>query len=594
MNYYKASITTEENKIVEDYINGVYINPQGVKEKLAEKLTKYNKEFIVGINSLHQDLYDLMLVEGIAIRLMKLSGNSVNSEIGNLWNLEKAQSGTLKYNRALKVALLKYAVDKKKVYDSIKYELDKQVDRIERNKNLVLTLLKDYGFDSLTDYIKENTGLEFTEHIKQYSDSEESGTDIKEKTENYIQLVMNMAKSNGFDLFGKITKSLENSRNILKERQDKAKAEIEARKTAEKMKIAKEAADKDNALLQSDINSSYDDVLHRIGRKAATDFQIRITNHGGTVWYIAVARNNSVKYINDNMEPDTSINKAVLIYNEKQADFLLEQLKEKEEFENYYLSKQKIVTNLNKSKKTVYANTAEVNDLKYKLNDSSISKTLAVMTKKALIEAHGINTDNSMIDNVVIMVTCTNKESYNYGTTFYISAENNKLELKRLITEVTLFKRNKKLIDSVIMQLNSMLGNDYIIDKARVCTVSNWYDYRVEMMNRAHNDLFKELVAYSNEVKRYKYKHSEKALFEVGSKLVDIRNTGFNKAYYVVMRDTKVNEYYTGFKDGEFKTSESIMNMVLFTSEDEAVKVYLALNNKYDKAVVKIMTFNLN
>lgn len=149
-------------------------------------------------------------------------------DLNILYNLMRAQGGTIRYNKLLKSALKKYAIQKQAIYDSIKKDLSTQEDRVVRNKKLINDIMSDFGLDCLKEFIQETTGRDIVDDILQFAldnnkdidfngqsgaDEETQKQQVKSYYDSldneYIDYLLSNAKNNGVELFKTISDSLE-------------------------------------------------------------------------------------------------------------------------------------------------------------------------------------------------------------------------------------------------------------------------------------------------------------------------------------------------------------------------------------------------
>ena len=254
--------------VEEQYIQG-FVMENGNKIPLKKATSKYNIDFIHKLNSISTDFYSIITAEHIAIKLLRMNSEYDKGEEGNLWALIKAQSGTIRYNRLLKKALKTYIVDRKSVYNSIKNAIAKQEDRVARNSDLVVNLLKDYGLSDIIELVEKENNMAFLEHIKDYTDkigktlifgvNNTDEDEIKEYYSSiedaYINYLKDLAKINNITLDNAISERLKVNRQFREKIKEDIKQDKRATKDLKIARLIKESLDKDNLKLSRELNS---------------------------------------------------------------------------------------------------------------------------------------------------------------------------------------------------------------------------------------------------------------------------------------------------------------------------------------------------
>ena len=297
-------------------------------------------------------------------------------DLNVLYNLMRAQGGTIRYNKMLKSALKKYAIQKQEIYDSIKRDLTTQEDRVIRNKKLINDIMSDFGLDCLKEFIQETTGKDIVDDILQFALDNDKDMDFKGQTDadeetqkkevqsyydnldnEYIDYLLSNAKNNGVELFKTISDSLEQHHNRQEQRALERKQREKEYKQQVKQNKALTAINDDNCKLNIAINandklSDYarDGVSYklenRISMKDAIALQKLINNLGGISYYIAVCKESKIYYIKGTEGLTASILRARWFSELKQAKAALEKLMEVEQYSknDYCIQIQKLQT----------------------------------------------------------------------------------------------------------------------------------------------------------------------------------------------------------------------------------------------------------
>ena len=334
------------NKVISNYNEGKYFNEKTHSmELLTQGTNKYNLQFIKEVKDISTDFYVLITLEQIAIKLMKMNSNSNEAEIRNLWNLIKAQAGTIRYNRLLRHSLKTYAITKKKLLDELTGEMYKQRDRVKRNNTLIIQLLRDYGLGKIIDLVEKENNTTIFEHIKQYALNNDydmvRGLNIgkdEDKTEelnnyysqiqdSYIEYLRTLAQAHNLSFDNEISAELTAHRELIQERsrqidEAKAKERADAKSTE-----AYTAMDKDNAKIFSDLNSNWWENTKRMGQTTAEHLRSRLQKYGGIVYYIALCKKSVVHYISENSEVKQSLFTMKYFRSAEEAEMHIQNLK---------------------------------------------------------------------------------------------------------------------------------------------------------------------------------------------------------------------------------------------------------------------------
>lgn len=338
--FYKGNNILND-RILDNYLKGIYIDPKGNKEIISNKINKYNVETIKHVKELNCQWYPLIMLEQIAIKLMKLNSDSSSYECRNVFNLIQSQSGTIRYNRLFISTLKKYAIDKQKVYDSINKAIGKQEERLDRNEKLIMTMLKDYGLGDIIELVEKSNNMSIKEHIYLFLEEQEESIDVifnvdnKEDkvkyydklTDSYISYISNLAEKNGISLNNDLSQSILEHRQLINDRIQKQKEENKERKLNNKQTSAYNAIQNRGSILQRDMMSGcFDDKLLLDENRSYRLFK-RVSDLGGTAWFIGASRGQRVTYVGKDNKKTDDFNKMLLLKNKADADKVIANIK---------------------------------------------------------------------------------------------------------------------------------------------------------------------------------------------------------------------------------------------------------------------------
>lgn len=321
-NFYKGNKLLN-NGIVDNYIKGFYFDKdKGVKIPIQTGTNKYNAQFVSQLNELNIQFYALIRANNILLKLLKMHNKTENSDIGAIYGLMRAQSGTIKYNKILKNALKTYEIRQQKIYDEIKKELEVQQDRVVRNRSLISQNLSDFDLNCIKEFIstldgetdskyKNNNVYDIVDHILDYTDkynkdieykpklSDKTPEEYYEELDNsYIKYLLENAETSGVDLFNQISDSLQHHHEVKTQQAIKAKQEKEERKAAERRNKALNTIGNDNSKINADINNCVTSKISgRLSYDSAYNLRSIVDNFGGIVYYIAFCKTSLIKYL---------------------------------------------------------------------------------------------------------------------------------------------------------------------------------------------------------------------------------------------------------------------------------------------------------
>lgn len=385
-NFYSGCHYTK-NYVVEDYIKGLYYDKKvGGKVPIPESVNKYNKQFLMQLSDLNVQFFGLLRADDVLIKLLKMHKNASPSDLHILYNLMRAQGGTIRYNKILKASLKKYAIQKQEIYDTLKRDLKRQEERVGRNKKLINDIMSDFGLDSLKQFIQETTGRDIVDDILQFTLDNDINMDFKgqadadEETKKqeiqayydnldhkYIDYLLSNANDNGVELFETISADLERHH----QKQEQMRLESKQRKKEYNQQVrqnkAIELIEEDNCKLSKAINnneqlSDYgrnqeNSIIEgRISMRSAIELQQLINRMGCVGYYVAICKGNKVYYATLAGRLTTSIMKAFWLTDLEEAEAFFKALEERGTVEKdtrgvYGAKIQKLQTNIEKTVK---------------------------------------------------------------------------------------------------------------------------------------------------------------------------------------------------------------------------------------------------
>lgn len=377
-NNFYSGCSIMKDYTLDNYVKGLYYDKKlGRKTPIPEGINKYNKQFILQLNDLNMQFFGLLRADSALVKLLKMHEHTSYGDLNILYNLMRAQGGTIRYNKLLKSALKKYAIQKQAIYDSIKKDLSTQEDRVVRNKKLINDIMSDFGLDCLKEFIQETTGRDIVDDILQFALDNDKDinfkgqTDTDEETQKkeiqsyydsldneYINYLLSNARNNGVELFKTISDSLEQHHNRQEQKTLERKQKEKEYKQQVKQNRALTAINNDNCKLNIAINAN--DKLsdyardginykleNRIGMRDAIALQKLINNLGGIGYYIAICKESKVYYAKETNELTASILRTRWFSSLEQAQTALDELEKAEN--DYCIKIQKLQTVVKKT-----------------------------------------------------------------------------------------------------------------------------------------------------------------------------------------------------------------------------------------------------
>ncbi len=328
-----------EDVIVRDYMKGEYRKRvNGITyapEKIPEGVTKYNVEFVRRVNACLEGFLSYIALDGCIEALLQehSNKNEVYGAIRNIYNMMRAQGGTVRYLRSLRSSLKKYQVRHKVVYDALNKDMEKTEERMVRNRSFIIELYNEYGFHSLIEYL-ESKGTDIFEDAEKkiaelrtieypYEKFNDIDAQYKAIYQGYVDYIKDLAKKEGLTLFQDVTASTI-THNIA--RREKAAEVAEIRKKAKQEKQfenVKARVSEDNTDLFKLIESGTDYYL-------ATHLVPRLELIGGEGFYIVTRKKSQIYYVNSDKQLSTSRSTMLLFAkdNKTEAEKVKEQISE--------------------------------------------------------------------------------------------------------------------------------------------------------------------------------------------------------------------------------------------------------------------------
>lgn len=342
--YSGAGIITESGRIIRNYIEGKYFNRHtGITEEIPLGYTKYNKALSDELGALNTQFYGIILTFSITVRLIKGHKETSWGDIKNLYRLMTAQSKTIKYNKSVRMALRKYKVNIKQVYDAINSDIEKEKDRVVRNKALMIDLFSDYGMQDILTLIEKETNTDIFDSCVNFMEaaraesiimSEEDEENFRRTTEdNYVKYLEEIAEKNNVSLYDTITERLTDKIKMRDATRQKIKEEQKQRKQDVMHTKRLQILTRDNIFLQNDMEILTDIVEGtKIGKKfsqiSATQMSRRIYDTIGNIYYIGAIKATAVNYVGEKNKLCGTLVTAKLFKSAEQAKRYLEEVKQ--------------------------------------------------------------------------------------------------------------------------------------------------------------------------------------------------------------------------------------------------------------------------
>lgn len=600
---YTASFNTDET--IRNFMNGVYFNTRTHrKELLNRSTTKYNISIIAELNELNGQFRSLIIVYDITLKLITEHKDFRYGDSKNIYRLLHAQSGTIRFNRALKIALKKYAVNKQKVYDKLKEDIRKQVDRIARNKQLILDMFVDYGMNNLTDLVKEDTNMDIFEHAEKFSNKLQESvvivTDEDEKefynlaTNKYIEYLKDLAVRYNINIFEDISQTLANSRKLKEAKSLAIKQESKILKEKSRTNRLIQKLMQDGANIQSDLDdATYIIESNKYGKKLGCrtirDLREKLSKYNNIVYYIAGTVDGAVKYVTDDNKLSTSLNKTLFFNSIDEANKRIQNIKQTDLGIQLTMTVIKLINNKGDLEKVInssYINNAtKIISSLIEIGDEEDNLALTV---NVINSAYGADYKNNSGDAIVYVceqhankVICKNES-------------NNKLFIGSVHENpVIVSKSNAR--SSVNLGEYSFKPESFNFDSSWYASVlnniQNENSFIQALLNNPSMDVYRIYnIRYESEMRKY-----TDNLKRVKNKIINLEQLNqlrSNKVYYVAIHKVTKFVSFRHIQYAKKRNSNSITGstneMDIYTDYNEALSICNSLINS-DKNRVYIV-----
>ena len=580
---------------------------KGNKIPLRKATSKYNIDFIYKLNSASTNFCSIITAEHIAIKLLRMNSEYDKGEEANLWNLIKAQSGTIRYNRILKSALKTYIIDRQSVYNSIKQAIAKQEDRVTRNSNLVMDLLKDYGLDNLIEIVEKENNMSFLEHIREYTDkigktlifgiNNTDENEIKEYYSSiedaYIDYLKEVASRNNLSLDNTISDRIKVSRQFREKIKDDIKQSKQIEKDLKTSEIIKEALTEDNLKLNRELNSDRFHPPKKLDMHTVETLYKKLEELGTTVYYIAACKYEKVYYVSINRNLTESITRILFFATKEGAESYKEYVTDL--FKNTTLQVCSITLNAAVLRKNNMRDAFEMLKEKTPLivYNKELSEDLsklvpsnAYSVASILKEINGINLTNSIAD-VSIFSATTLKDGVR--TKKYVTVDSD--GVVRLFDDIEYTYSKLNNINYNREYIQKKLSDIYIITEEKIHIDSKWYQSKIRESDMRHNQLLKKLFGDKQGLDEIHLKHINETL----SKLSEYKLNGYNQVYYIIILDVTgrcESVFYTDMYKRAIRTN-NCQSITFFESEDAAYKEALEINKYKNSYLAFVKTIQL-
>ncbi|MBO5386623.1 MAG: hypothetical protein J6A59_00545 [Lachnospiraceae bacterium] len=603
--FYKGN-SILDNKNVKGYLEGYELNSLNEKIPLKQGTNKYNIELIKQVNELNYKFYILILSERIIIKLIEMNSNNEYGEIRNIWNLIKAQGATIRYNRVFRKALKSYLIDKQKIYNALKTEVDKQLERLDRNKKVLTILMNDYGLKSLISEIEKHNNMDIYEHIEKFVNSldkditfdvnqinEENTNDYyNDIVDKYIEYVISIANKNNISIDNNVSESLKHYRDNKRDYIKQAKLEAKQKKIEDKENGIINKLKDDNAKIQQDIAASYYNKLVKLDRSQAGDLFSKIDKLGGYVWYISLAKGSKVCYLCNTRKTVSSILKAVLFLTKDDAEkFLDYTIKENEEIKSYHTYIARLITNVSNNVNRLNNVIVKDSSDAYFFYDACIGDKISVndakFVKEALLKTNGHLVNKSNVNAIVYKALPKDEITVDISQVKFIKTEGNKVEVVDKLYDAEVFALSDASEDKLRYLHNSL--PEFNIEPYNIQFSSKWYENQIKDLYKAHKDLLNALNnKYPN---KPQFKCTDTLIEELKNRLEEFKHQGIMEVYYLIDKKKEISFYKDQCKA---KRTLSVGIMTLFTSKQDAYNAYFSEYNPKGTSVIRIMNIKLD
>lgn len=577
--YYKGckDIKTKSGYIVESFMHG-FILTQGEKKRAENGCTKYNLEIIRRINSLQQSFRILIVVESIAISLLEMSPDCDEIEIQNIWNLMRAQSGTIKVNTFYIKGLKTYQVKHKEVYNALNTEIEKQEDRIKRNYLLIKELMSDYGLGDVLNLIKEDTGLDIFKHVELLMDNKNTD-DYTEFKNEYLQYLNQLADKNNLSLTNFVSESLKRYRELRNSSLEETRNQIQDKKDREKYNKLLRIIENDNERIQRNINA-YGTELE-VQPITMNKIISKMTELGSKVYYVAYTPGGGIRYLTSDSTETQGVKNIGLFKTEDDAmncyNIALSNIDKLEKY-TYKICRldRPLLTDPISDDFDCKIYEVKLDLITKVLNGNNVSMEDAAFVNKILIKLYGVNSNKVSGTVLLYRVRKINKNNSCTEDSKFVQIVDGKIKLTgqyRFATIFTNTKYERKLLELVEIEYKRC-----IIERCVLNINSRWYE----------NTL--------NDIRKLNDENSKSCNLAVLAKLKDFKRQGYHKVYYVIsklFRDEH-NQIYYYCKANNTQRTEYFDRATLFTSEEDALAILSKIGTSIVSRVVSIDLDALN
>lgn len=339
MSFYKGvKFKTQQDKVLQAYIDG-YKLVNGCKVEIVSNhlKTKYNLYFRDKINDLIQQYVYIIILENIVIELMNKYNNPLNIYVSDIWRLIKAQSGTIRFLRKLRMAVNTHILDSNEICLAIKGDLRKTQERATRNLKYINNIIEDIGILGILQELANGDIMDYCLNNILDKNNDNLGTVINECCSRIIDIALNT----DIDI-GRIIEEKIKIRD--KEEEDKAttlKSEIKLRNEQDTITSKLKLITRDSVRIQNaiDLCKSSSDEDKESARALINRATKRKREGLNKYWYISYCSKHSGKmvyHIGINGTKCKSI-RNILLMDKEQAEECKINMTNNEKFKKYVI-----------------------------------------------------------------------------------------------------------------------------------------------------------------------------------------------------------------------------------------------------------------